>query len=206
MRNPDEIKQLEEDLADKQAEVERLRKQNASLWALKDELQEALRSVDTDCRYCGHRTANYTGECDAADGDCEKCTAACACKNCIDGSNYEYKPANRKTGHREPNIKAVYLAGKMAGLHDLGRSSFLEAEEVVHKKGFVVLNPAALPEGLPHERYMPMCMSMINAADAVVLLEGWEDSPGAQVEKAYAEYQKKPVFKIQELTEGSACT
>ena len=35
---------------------------------------------------------------------------------------------------------------------------------------------------------MRICFSMIDSADGIYLLPGWEDSPGAQIEKAYAEY------------------
>jgi len=38
---------------------------------------------------------------------------------------------------------------------------------------------------------MRICLSMIDSADGIYLLPGWEDSPGAQIEKAYAEYTGK---------------
>lgn len=88
---------------------------------------------------------------------------------------------------------AMYISGKMTGLPDKGKAAFAEAEEYLRKMGFVVLNPAVLPDGLDGNRYMPMCIAMIDAADAVVMLDGWEDSPGARLEKAYAEYQRIPV-------------
>lgn len=36
---------------------------------------------------------------------------------------------------------------------------------------------------------------MVNAADAVLLLDGWEQSTGATIEKLFAEYQGKKIYK-----------
>lgn len=95
----------------------------------------------------------------------------------------------------------VYIAGKMTGLEDKGRKKFAEAENVL-KKSFVVLNPATLQDGMPRERYMPICLAMIDQADAIVMLDNWEDSPGAKLEKEYALYQGKEVLYFRE-DEGS---
>ena len=87
----------------------------------------------------------------------------------------------------------VYLAGRMYGLPDYGRKQFAEAEERLRRKGHTVLNPAMLPIGMPDERYMPICLAMIDAADAVYLLNGFNDSPGARLESEYAGYQRKKI-------------
>jgi len=87
----------------------------------------------------------------------------------------------------------VYIAGKMTGLEDKGRGKFAEAENEL-KKAFVVINPSVLPDNMPGDRYMPICFAMIDQADAIVMLDNWKDSPGAKLEKAYAEYQGKAVF------------
>lgn len=98
---------------------------------------------------------------------------------------------------------SVYIAGKMTGLPNKGREAFEKAKAKLEKMGFVVLNPSCLPDGLPGNRYMPICMSMIDAADNLVLLDGWEDSPGAKLEKAYAEYQRIPVYLMQDIIGGT---
>lgn len=88
----------------------------------------------------------------------------------------------------------LYIAGKMAGLKDKGREHFTRAEVELMAAGHIVLNPAKLPDGMRRERYMPICMAMIDAADGVYLLNNWQDSLGARVENAYATYQHKQIL------------
>lgn len=85
---------------------------------------------------------------------------------------------------REP---VYYIAGKMRGTPDLGRAHFNAVEAKLRARGAKVLNPAILPVDLPDEVYMPICLAMLREADIVVLLDGWEDSQGAGLEKRYAE-------------------
>lgn len=99
----------------------------------------------------------------------------------------------------------VYIAGRMTGLPDLGRYAFHRARVMLEHQGHTVLNPADLPTGLPKAAYMPICMTMIETADAVYLLKGWEDSPGAQVERAYAEYQGKRILFERRPGDGEIC-
>lgn len=83
----------------------------------------------------------------------------------------------------------VYIAGKMTGLPDLGKDQFAAAEETLKAKGHQVLNPAWIGGPLPKRCYMPICLSMLAQADAIYLLDNWHDSPGARLERAFAEYQ-----------------
>ena len=94
----------------------------------------------------------------------------------------------------------VYLAGKMYGLPDRGKKQFDEAEERLKRMGHTVLNPAVLPLGLSDEQAMPICLAMINASDAIYLLNGFNDSPGARLESEYAGYmRKKIVYEFYEV-------
>lgn len=91
----------------------------------------------------------------------------------------------------------VYLAGPMNGVKEFNRPAFRAAEEALRSgRRYVVINPAMLPVGLEPERYMPICLAMIDAADMICLLDGWEKSPGARLEKVYAEHQAKEVFRL----------
>lgn len=93
----------------------------------------------------------------------------------------------------------VYIAGKMTGLPDLGHEKFNEAEKLLTEKGYVVLNPARLPKGMPGDRYMPICLSMVAQADALFVLDNWKDSEGASLEAAYALYQGKQIMAFEQV-------
>ena len=88
----------------------------------------------------------------------------------------------------------IYISGAMAKRPETYKEEFAKAEKEITDKGYIVINPAWLPKGLDRNRYMPICMAMLDAADAIYMMDGWEDSKGARLEKAYAEYQDKLVL------------
>jgi len=92
----------------------------------------------------------------------------------------------------------AYIAGPMRGLPDLGRAAFYEAEIRLREKGWKVINPARLPEDLPQECYMPICLAMVDQADTIALLPGYENSAGAQVEIAYGAQTNKEIIYMAE--------
>lgn len=102
--------------------------------------------------------------------------------------------------------KWVYLSGPMTGKPDWNRKAFDEAVGKCYDLGaYRVWNPAldaplVNEEPKPHEHYMLMCLSELSAGyfnadskccesryDVLLLLDGWEDSDGALVEKKVAE-------------------
>ena len=88
----------------------------------------------------------------------------------------------------------IYIAGRMRGLEDFGQSKFMAAEERLKNQGYTVLNPARLPPTMPYERCMPICLAMLEQADAIFLLDNWESSEGARLEHAYAQFQQKEIM------------
>lgn len=86
----------------------------------------------------------------------------------------------------------VYIGGKITG-DARYREKFGKAETVLSKIGHCVMNPAKLPSGMEQGDYMRICFSMIDCADVVVLLPDWQESAGAQLERAYAEKIGKEV-------------
>lgn len=83
-------------------------------------------------------------------------------------------------------MKKIYIAGPMTGLPEFNKPAFNAKAEELRKEGFIVLNPAVLPEGLEHHEYMDICLPMVQVADAIYMLFGWENSKGATMEHEYA--------------------
>jgi len=51
---------------------------------------------------------------------------------------------------------------------------------------------AELPRDMTHEEYMKMSLCMLSLYDAIYLLEGWEESRGANREYGYAVAAQHP--------------
>lgn len=88
----------------------------------------------------------------------------------------------------------VYIAGPMTGIAGYNRPAFTSAAERIEAMGDTPINPGLLPANLPSDRYMPICVAMIEAADAVLLLDGWRASVGATAESLYAQRQGKTLY------------
>lgn len=93
----------------------------------------------------------------------------------------------------------IYIAGPMSGHEDYNRPAFNDAARRLAEAGHVPINPAVLPTELSDSAYMPICTSMIDGADAIYLLDGWEHSGGAMAEFAYARRQGKRIYTQAQL-------
>ncbi|HHY7917587.1 TPA: DUF4406 domain-containing protein [Escherichia coli] len=83
-------------------------------------------------------------------------------------------------------MAVIYIAGPMTGYKDDNRLEFCLADLKLRYAGNIVLNPAVLPDGLSQQQYMSICIPMLMCADAIYLLDGWEESAGARAEYAMA--------------------
>jgi hypothetical protein len=68
----------------------------------------------------------------------------------------------------------VYIAGPMTGLPDFNRAEFNIAAKRIKDARHVVLNPAILPDGLTHQQYLKICISLLECANAIYMLRGWK--------------------------------
>ena len=95
----------------------------------------------------------------------------------------------------------IYLSGPITGIKDY-REKFREAEEAVRVEfpNAVILNPATMfPAGMEPRAYMALSIEAVKLADWVIMLPGWERSPGANIEKAVADYCGIDVIRLDEL-------
>lgn len=93
------------------------------------------------------------------------------------------------------NGLTAYIAGPIKGRTDY-KTEFVIAEGILLAAGYRVLSPTRLPDSMDEKQYMPICISMVEQADVVYLLDGWEDSLGALTEAMYAARQGKELFTV----------
>ncbi|EIH8997536.1 DUF4406 domain-containing protein [Escherichia coli] len=84
-------------------------------------------------------------------------------------------------------VLKIYIAGPMTGYPDYNRAAFNAKASELMAEGHIVLNPDVLPGGLCQSEYMDICLAMVRSADAIYLLNRWEESIGARAEHALAE-------------------
>ena len=118
-------------------------------------------------------------------------------------------------GHSSIEVgrKAIYLSGPMAGMPELNRAAFASAEAALYNLGArFVFNPCehyrkddALPDWLPCE-FMRHDLNMLTGGaphrpnfDMMVLLDGWEHSGGAKVERTCAEAIGMRIHTLKEI-------
>lgn len=89
--------------------------------------------------------------------------------------------------------KVIYIAGPMTGVPRY-YEAFEAMEDELGGMGYIPLSPSRLPEGMSNDQGMQICFAMINAADAVIFLDGWENSKGARLERDYCFCINKPAF------------
>lgn len=94
---------------------------------------------------------------------------------------------------REESKETVYLAGKITG-DPLYREKFDKAARELEAAGFVVLNPATLPDGFTWEEYMHVAGAMLDVCKAACFLPDWTDSAGATMEFGRAAAKGTRIF------------
>lgn len=89
----------------------------------------------------------------------------------------------------------IYLSGKITGLDkEVYTRQFERAETFYKTSGFDVINPVKIGEEIlkqnpsaTWEDFMQKDLQALKTCTHIALLEGWEESKGAKMEKAEAE-------------------
>lgn len=83
----------------------------------------------------------------------------------------------------------IYISGKITGLHPRDyRGKFKAAAFRLREQGHTVVDPSRIDVyKLTYAQYMAVDTTLPGFCDAIYMLDNWEDSPGAKIEKEYAE-------------------
>jgi len=83
----------------------------------------------------------------------------------------------------------VYISGAITDQPDLNRAEFRRVEKLLRAMGHSPTNPHNLKHGKERTwlEYMTTDIKALLACDAFVMLDGWESSRGARIEKRLAD-------------------
>lgn len=111
----------------------------------------------------------------------------------------------------------LYIIGPVTGIEDDNRPAFAHAREDLRSAGYDVKIPHDfIVHGTPHDRAMLQSVHALTQAkyglrltpyfDGVAMLEGWEESVGARLEKQVAEACGIPCKTVDEWLEAAECS
>ena len=89
--------------------------------------------------------------------------------------------------------KIVFLSGKITADPHY-REKFFLAQCELQRRGYIVLNPAVLPDGMDYSQYMRICFRYIDVAGSICLLPDYLESPGSSSELGYATAKDKEIL------------
>lgn len=85
--------------------------------------------------------------------------------------------------------RKIYISGAITGTHDY-MQRFALAQKELEAQDYSVINPALVNSNMPadttYEEYMQMAFTMLDMADSICMLQGWEQSKGAREEHRHA--------------------
>lgn len=90
--------------------------------------------------------------------------------------------------------KRVYISGPITGVIE-AEEYFREAEQKIEAAGFIAINPYTLINGggkLAWEDYIDMDLAILKKCNCIYMLNGWQNSRGATIEKEFAEKHNIP--------------
>lgn len=104
--------------------------------------------------------------------------------------------------------RVVYISGGMSGIKDLNRGEFKKASDLLKSMEIAHVNPIDVGESIEksisehtkEEQYsffMKADIIELMKCNAIYLLNGWEKSKGATMEKTIADF-----FKMEIINEG----
>lgn len=96
----------------------------------------------------------------------------------------------------------IYISGKITGTTDY-MERFAKVQKILEDMGHEVINPALLeiimPKSSTWEDYMSICYPMVDMCDGICMIQGWENSRGARIERLHAIKYGKKLTELVEL-------
>lgn len=112
-------------------------------------------------------------------------------------------------------VSRVYLAGPMTGIEDWNRPAFDTYAAELRDYGLTVVVPGELDDAedidslriggewrvpdTDYDRLLNRDLEIIDTVDAIVLLPGWSNSKGVEIERMYSKQKGLPVYEAQDL-------
>lgn len=99
----------------------------------------------------------------------------------------------------------IYISGPITDIPPAhAQASFLQAAEILQKKGISSINPEESLRNviLEHDEYLRINLAMLRLCDGILLLPGYEQSRGALMELGMAMALDKEIY----LLEGDEVT
>ena len=95
-------------------------------------------------------------------------------------------------------MKTIYISGQISNNPNFAKD-FERAEKKLTKQGYNVINTVKVGSSLgflTYEQFMQLDFRLIDIADSVYMLKGWEKSQGATAEYHYAKSLGKEIINI----------
>ena len=98
----------------------------------------------------------------------------------------------------------IFISGPISGI-DNYEDNFNNAEEYLKSLGFInIINPTkimkALPKGIEYEKALKIDLAMVEQCKYIYMLNGWQDSNGANQEIACAAQEGLIIFYQDEIS------
>jgi hypothetical protein len=113
---------------------------------------------------------------------------------------------NYKKNIKQMKQKKIYIAGKISGLpEEMYKEKFGVASLNLQLEGYLPQNPVEICSDIESDDwsdYIEYCLEVLSACDGIYLLNDWQESRSARIEKKVAEIIKSynPDFEIMEET------
>lgn len=93
----------------------------------------------------------------------------------------------------------IYISGPMSGYPECNYPEFFRVEKLLQQQGLLTVNPANNDTGKSYREIIRGDLLMlINNCDGLALLDGWEHSRGAKVERHIAEVMQMDIRPYRE--------